>query len=296
MATLKKKYISYIKTKKKIIYKKYNFRIATYNVHYWTDVFEKNTMKHILNDIKYIDADILFIQEAVFGVKYKVQNNLISSESIISKLEELGYFTIICNVLPTWFGGFYGNIFCVKKKYMKYVIDKNYTFPKSKKNCIISGNKESTKETRCYIQLELFDYVIIGIHLDVCSEIERISQIRFILKSIDNLKNKKIIILGDFNTTDINQYSDINIRNDILKFVFNNNTDTNNNVINLLSKKGFKGITKNIKMTTWSNIQTDYIFYKNIPIVYQQILYTINSDHLPICMDIKDDVFVKKIE
>ena len=83
----------------------------------------------------------------IFGVKYKVNNKTINTESVIDKLDNLGYYTIFCNTLPTWFGGIYGNMMCIKKKYRNHIDDTNYTFSKSEKSCIVSGNIEGTKET-----------------------------------------------------------------------------------------------------------------------------------------------------
>ena len=65
----------------------------------------------------------------------------------------------------------------------------------------------------------------------------------------------------------------------------------NNNIIKSLSKQNFKSSTKslNINLTAWSGIQSDYILYKNIKTSKPQILYTTNSDHLPIIIDIRDN-------
>ena len=294
MTELKKKYIEYIKTKRYSLKRKQkdDFRVATYNIHYWTDVWENNSLHKIMADIQYINADIIFLQEVIFGVKYTVNNKTINTESVIDKLDNLGYYTIFCNTLPTWFGGIYGNMMCIKKKYRKFINDTNYTFSKSEKSCIVSGNIEGTKETRCYIKLEFLNYLIVGVHLDVCSEKERKSQIKHIVRLLNKTKNKKIILLGDFNTTDIGQYEDKIVRQNILKFIFNDNRyQMNNNIIKSLSKQNFKSSTKslNINLTAWSGIQSDYILYKNIKTSKPQILYTTNSDHLPIIIDIRDN-------
>ena len=291
---LKKNYLEHIKSNQYSLKMKQkdNLRVATYNIHYWTDVWENNYLHKIIDDIKYINADIIFLQEVIFGVKYKANNKIINTEPVIDKLEKLGYYTIFCNTLPTWFGGIYGNMMCIKNKYRNIIDDTNYTFSKSDKSCIVSGNIEGTKETRCYIKLEFLNYLIIGVHLDVCSEVERKKQIKHIIKLINKTKNKKIILLGDFNTTDIDQYEDETLKNNILKFVFNDNRyQMNNNVIKSLYKQKFKSVTEklNINLTVWSGIQSDYIFTRGIKNIHPQILYTNNSDHLPIIIDISDN-------
>ena len=291
---LKEKYISKIGKNKYYLEKKSidNFRVATYNIHYWTDVWENNTLNKIIKDIKYINADIICLQEVVFGKKYIVKGKLINTEKIIDILNNLDYYTIFCNTLPTWFGGIYGNMICVKNKYVNKIIPSNFILPKSKTSCIVSGDKEGTKETRCYIVLEMEKYIIIGLHLDVCSENQRNQQIDIIIKLLNgkDYKNKKIILLGDFNTTNINQYSDDTTKNNILKYVYNNDKkNIDNNVIAKLLKNKFRNETYKFKQlfTVWSGIQSDYIFTKNIKNTKTQILYTKSSDHLPIILDIK---------
>jgi endonuclease/exonuclease/phosphatase family metal-dependent hydrolase len=295
MDDLKNKYLDFIKSKKYYLKKKKkeDLRIATYNVHYWTDVWENNSIKQIMKDIKYINADIIILQEVIFGLKYKINNKIINTEKIIDILDNLGYYTIFCNTLSTWVGGIYGNMLCIKKKYKNDIDETNYTFPKSTKSCIVSGGKEGTKETRCYIQLEFLNYLIIGVHLDVCSETERKKQINHILNLVNKkkYKKKKIIILGDLNSTDIHQYRDADIKKNILKYVFNdNNYQMNNNIIQSLYKNKFKSATNplNINLTVWSGIQSDYIFTKRIQNIEPQILYTDASDHLPLIIDITD--------
>lgn len=290
---IKKEYVEYIKTKKYFlkVKNKDELRFCTYNIHYWTDVWENNSLKKILDDIKYINADIICLQEVIFGIKYKSSNKIINTENVISSLNNIGYYTIFCNTLPTWYGGIYGNMICIKKKYTKYIIPTNFTFDKSKQSCVVSGRIDGTKETRCYILLEFKNYLIICCHLDVCSELERKNQIKYIINLLNKkeYKNKKIILLGDLNTTDINQYTEKNKKKNILKYVFNDNYYfMNNNVIHELFKNNFKSATDylNINITAWSGIQSDYIFTKNIQNISSQILYTNASDHLPIIMDI----------
>ena len=77
---LKNNYLNHISKHKYYITKNNKkLRIATYNIHYWTDVFENNRMKNIIKDIEYINADFVFLQEVIFGVKYKVKNKYIDT-------------------------------------------------------------------------------------------------------------------------------------------------------------------------------------------------------------------------
>lgn len=287
--SLKNNYLNHISQNKYFLTKNYGkLRIATYNIHYWTDVWENNKMNEIIKDIKYINADIIFLQEVIFGVKYKVKNNYIDTRNIITILEKLDYFVVFCNTLPTWYNGIYGNMMCIKNKFKNKINVSNHTFEKYTENNKIN-KKLSNDETRCFIKLEYLDFVIIGVHLCVNLEKNRLKQIKYISKILnkEKYKNKKLILLGDFNTTNVLEYENKIIKNNILKYVFNNNRYfMKNNCIKILNDNKFLSVTNKIKLTVWSNIQCDYIFTKNINKYKSHVLYTNNSDHLPIICDI----------
>jgi len=281
MSTLKENFLKQSKNK---LHKKDGLRIATYNVHYWCDVYENNTLPLILKDIKYINADIICLQEAIVGSIYKVKQT-INTEHIIYLLEELGYHILFCNNVPTWFNSVYGTMLCVKKKLVNLLKNENvsiHTFEKSTTKCIVSGTIQGVAETRCFIQFELPQYLIIGTHLDVCDEQTRVEQIGIILKVIRNSK-KKVILLGDFNSTDIQESLQ---KESVMKYVYHDNPKwIQENTIQKIKKAGFTSVL-NVP-TTWSNIQTDYIFVKGIHHFVPQVLYTPHSDHLPLIVDIK---------
>lgn len=296
MNDLQKSYDDFIKSKNYSLKQKSakSIRFATYNIHCWTDTWEKNTMKNIIQDIKYIDADLIFLQEVIFGSIYKVKGKKINTEKIIGIMEKMGYFVFFCNTLPNWYSGIYGNMLCVKNKYVKKLNITSFTFEKPTEKCMVRENLKGGDESRCFIQVELGNYIIIGTHLDVCSEIIRKKQIKKILSVVNNTKNrkKKAIILGDFNTTNLNQYDSVKSKKNIMKHVFKNSRYlSKNNVFNTMINNNFISATEklNINLTVWSNIQCDYIFTRGINNFKPQILYTPNSDHLPLIIDIKDN-------
>jgi endonuclease/exonuclease/phosphatase family metal-dependent hydrolase len=285
--SLKTDYLTRIGNNPYGLRKKNGLRIATYNVHYWCDVNEKNTLSLILQDIKYINADIICLQEAIVGSIYNVENGIINTEHVIYLLEEMGYYILFCNNVPTWFNSVYGNMMCVKKKIATVLKNDNltiHTFEKSTQSCLVSGDIKGVPETRCFIQFEFLNYLIICTHLDVCSEHTRLKQIDYILKII-KASSKKIILLGDFNSTDIKDYSDTQ-KLAIINYIYNNNTKhIHNNSIQKIKLSGMRSVIT--VPTTWSNIQSDYIFIRGIKHVYSQVLYTPHSDHLPLIVDIK---------
>lgn len=278
-----------------------SIKIATYNVRYWTDVNNKNRLNDTLSNILNINADIIFLQEVMVGSEYTLINGeTINSKNIIETLNIKGYQIAFCNVLPTWFNGIYGNMMCIKKEIYNNFDVENITFEKSHKKCIVSGNINGTKETRCSIIANSDNLLICGIHLDICSELERIKQITQILNklNIKKYKNKIQILLGDFNSTDINNYTDESIKNNIEHYVYNDvKKYKKHNIIKVLINNGFSYLKIPNNVTTWSFIQTDYIFVKipyklkkqfNLKNILQstQLYYSDSSDHIPVFINI----------
>jgi endonuclease/exonuclease/phosphatase family metal-dependent hydrolase len=307
MVDLKKEFLRYVKKEirdgNNLVRKdRSSLRFATYNVHYWTNVWEKNRKKQIFEDIEEINADVLILQEVVIGNRIMVEGKPLNAMDVIPRLESLGYNVIFCSSTPTWWNILYGNLLCVKNKLVDIAdvsninspgmeID-NVVFEKSKIKGKVSGGKEGTSETRCFIKftLQLANkrrLVVVGTHLDVHSEKERRAQMKAILEMLKVKHSRDMIVLmGDFNTTDIDQYSDTGRRADIQQFVYGGKL-TSSPVFKILSAYGMHNVLT-APLTTWSNIQVDYIFTKNIrkSRLSPQVMYTPNSDHLPVILDI----------
>ena len=291
-------------------------RICTYNIHYFTDIYEKkNTYNEILSDIQKINADIIILEEAIIGGIIKINSEItIDCTDLYNKLNDLGYKKIIvCNNVPSWYNGVYCNLMLINDRILtnvaKCTIEKAntcekfneyiYSFPKAKSSVVVSGAHQGTKETRCFIyanvNIKEYNIHIFGTHLDVGSEDERLFQISNIIEETKkyNNENDYIIIMGDFNTDDKNkQYMDP----EKIQFIQNNRfIKDNGKVIKALLDNNYFNIfskTPNIEMTTWNNTIVDFIFIKNginkpIPENFNPKIYFTNaSDHLPLCVDI----------
>ena len=296
MEVLKNSYLNFIELKRYKLKSKLqnDIRLATFNVHYWTDVWENNKYKKLLEDIKYINADFIILQEVILGSNYTVNNGKVNTEKLVGTLDKMGYYVYFCSTLPNWTTGIYGNMFCVKHEYVEKINITSHTFQKPGKTYKVRDNVMGGNETRCFLQIEIGNLVIIGTHLDVGSESVRKSQINKILSRLNSpeLKDKKSIIMGDFNTTLLENYNEKEKRKNIMEYVFrNSNYLAKNNAISLIKNQKFKSATEplNIDLTVWSNIQCDYIFTRKISNIKPQILYTPNSDHLPLIIDIKSN-------
>jgi len=296
---LKLKFLEYINTnidKTLSTRKDTELRIATYNIHYFTNVFEDtDTYNYIINDIKNINANFIGLQEFILGNIVKINKKLfINLNNFYQDIEKLGYNkTTLCNSVPSWFSAVYGNILLVKNYCDNSICQKLdesiYTFEKSKINKIVSGIHEGIQETRCFIKVHIqynnYNIILYVTHLDVSTEDNRLIQIQYIISDSEKYKqtNDVVFIMGDFNTINIKEQPDLSWQtNPFLK--------DNGIVINTLLKNGFFDCHKDNPaiMTTWSNIRVDFIFCnKKINGPFRAEYYwTISSDHLPVILTI----------
>lgn len=284
---------------------------GTYNVHYFTDVYEATeTYQGIINDIRVINADIMMLQEVLIGKDIKIKEGVIvNSENFYNDLAKFGYNKIIiCNNVPSWFKGIYCNAFLIHDRITSKCKDRNvcsifkefiHTFDKSKTTVMVSGAHQGTQETRCYLYVVINhfgnNYHIYGTHLDVASEEERLNQIKQIIEDAKkhNASTDYIIIMGDFNTLDLNKTYDEPYKADY--FRTNKFTKDNKLVTAQLKSNGyidiFQHYSSHISMSAWNTTLTDFIFIKNgnndkldMKKYSTNIFFTKNSDHLPILL------------
>lgn len=319
----KQLFLSYVKKNKSAypISKKKDgeFRIATYNIHYFTDVYEnKSTYNNIINDIKHLNSDIIGLQEFVLGNNIKINKNVkVDTRHFFDDINKLGYKkTVVCNSVPAWYASIYGNILLIKDTYCQDIeCERNnspleesiYTFKNAEKTTICSGNQKGRKETRCYIKIivNIFNkhIVIYNTHLDVASEKERLAQIKHIISDSKqyNKSNFIVFITGDLNTFDHNQE---NTKDKHMCWKTNKFLKDNGKVIAELKKHKFYDThyTFNKKypenMTTWNNTRVDFIFCnksikKTNLIIRPEYLYTDSSDHIPVVITLSKKKYSK---
>ena len=304
--SLKKSFLEFIESKKTSTpisdLNAGEFRITTYNIHYFTDVYEsKNTYESILEDVRNINADVIGLQEFILGNKVKINKKAtIDLTQFYEKIEDIGYTkTVLCNTVPSWFKSLYGNIVLISSRVCiesedvcKDISETIHTFDKSTKSVTVSGSHPGINETRCYIKIHTSyngkDIYIYTTHLDVASEELRTKQMQYIIKDCKthNGPNDVVFIMGDFNTFDVDDieknlmYKDNWKSNDFVK--------ENGQVVALLKEHKFTDCHKSnpATMTTWNNTRVDFIFCnKTISGDFRaEYLYTPNSDHLPVIL------------
>ena len=298
---LKKNYLEFIENMKSIQLNdktKQSLRIVTYNVHYFTDIYEKkSTYDAFFDDLHAMDADIVALQECIYGSVIKITDNIkIDMNTFHKRIAKLGYKKfIMCNTVPSWYSSVYGNVLLIKKTLYNQdnANDLNetiYTFPKSQAVTTVSGKHTGIPETRCFMKIHFsyndHQYVLYNTHLDVANEDVRLNQMKIIVRDIrKHYKNGEIVlIVGDFNTT----YRDIT-ENDLRtkKYIKHRGK-----VMDYLGKNRFYDMHENSKhhMTTWNDTKADFIYcnVQTIPdsTVEPGFFYTANSDHLPVTLTI----------
>jgi endonuclease/exonuclease/phosphatase family metal-dependent hydrolase len=284
-----------------------NIRIMLYNVHFWTNCEEKNSMKEIINVIQKVNPDILCINEATIGktkyndydVSYEIEK-IADPIKIIINLEkkELSdkYEQFVgCNVVPSWFNAIYGNIIYIKKslkqRIMKYFAGLSYK--NTIYNKFICGYKNKcnmgqmimtyndleccntsfinnvypltsigTKETRCFIKFSLPDFDIIFTHLEAYNKEKRLLE----LKELNNNIIKTTIILGDFNTILLDDYTEDQLKQWINAPNYDAYKTTSCIDKNIFDSMGWTNLDTyyNINMTTWNGTKVDHIFIKYV--------------------------------
>jgi endonuclease/exonuclease/phosphatase family metal-dependent hydrolase len=270
------------------------FRIATYNIHYFINIHEiKSTYDGVLQDIRTISADVIGLQEFILGNKVKINTDVtVDLTNFYDDIDKMGYTkTVLCNSVPSWFKSFYGNIALIHDRVCNNsdtictsLSETIHTFEKSTESVTVSGVHEGTNETRCYIKIKtsyngntIYIYIT---HLDVASEELRKQQIQYIVNNSKTYdKNGIVFIMGDFNTFDASDDS-LPPKNEY--------TQNNGQVIDELKNSGFFDChaQNKSKMTTWNNTRVDFIFCnKQISGDFRaEYLYTDNSDHLPVVL------------
>ena len=146
-------------------------KILTYNIHKGMNEHNENTLEKILSYLKYLDVDVICLQEVLGSIH----------EKILSNLKLNGYFLTNVNLKNDTYGI---SIYC--KKNISLVRGIHLT---------------SKNEQRGFIHLELFInnklINLINLHLGLNID-ERKQQLEEIISYLNNLRGK-IIICGDFN-------------------------------------------------------------------------------------------------
>lgn len=312
---------------------KFTLRFATYNVHFWADIYAKQNLSGILKTIKQLNADVVCVQEAILpfyeqdknykklsllGYEDKIQyisNTSIDKiygndrninttdrwkkEDFIGEIKNAGFDYIASSAASTTHSGyrsFFGNaIFSTKDMPIASAFGVTLKAFGQGRSATIAEYKNFYIKGVSYKGL-----IAMSLHLDVFDDTgnAREEQINQLLEYIEQnyTFETPIVILGDLNSLHRTDYTDLEI-----EWLRNNNLNfpLDFQVLRNLKKAGFKDVfeDKGLKSSTWSARRVDYILTRSIPeasISKTYAFYSDQSDHIPLLVDIKIDSIDEK--
>lgn len=209
----------------------HNFRIMCWNVRYFTNVNDQQTIDKIASVISEHNPDIICLQEATTGYNDYYKPDTSYFVDIRKYLPEYALLSS-CLVVPSWYEAMYGNMILVKNEFVNFVkrnasdtyFNNLCTQGRAQGKCLFNqyastymvpkpvnyreaGNVSSvfSGETRCYIRISLSEYDLICTHLEAYNKTIRRKQ----LDELNNLIIRPTIICGDFNVIDVNIYREL---------------------------------------------------------------------------------------
>ena len=251
-----------------------DIRIASFNVHFWTDMEEQSNINKIYEVIKEIKADIICLQEVKIG---EMISNMIDEYSIVT----------LCNTTPSWFEDAYGNAILIKTetkiKLQKSNLANEYKMHLcgEQNRCILSQFNKTfddleccksdseeimakNKETRCFTKISLPYFDIINTHLEAYDSKKRELE----LIEINKFITRETIVTGDFNMISKQDYGN-EFKKDYIdheqykKFEIQSH---GRDIIDSFADNVWTDITSIhntnfINLTAWSGTRIDYMFY-----------------------------------
>lgn len=243
-----------------------SIRVLTYNVHEWMNRSEENTQEECIRTIIEINPDIVCLQEVTEQLPEELL--LTYPYNYVINSEPYADYTLYMTILSK-----HPIIYAEKISLQSYDL---------------SHIKESRDCIHCAIDYNDRKIHVYNIHLSLDFDIA-IKQINDIYNIIKNRVNTPIIIAGDFNHIDSNNYTwyeleFLNKNNIYKKTPLNLYTDIRRVMKIDEAPENFN----KIRYTVWSSRAVDFIF-PNMGIfsyIYSGFYYTTASDHLPYFMDL----------
>jgi len=256
---------------KQQIKKKGSLRIATYNIHYFRDTSDNETLDRLSDYIKTKDIDILCLQEVVVPRKMVEGVYLYNYETVKKTFTKIGYSYFIFDKKSFLF------VASKIKLENKQVLDLKYN-----RKALLFDIK--LNETITVVNTHLFTDTYKFKNNNQKEEDIRFKQVKRIL---NNVHNNKSIILGDFNSLTSSDYTDKEMR--YMKNYEYIHTPEDNKVVEII-KQNYKDsheLNNTNKYTHIHKRRVDYIFYKGVDVkqYYNYSNFDL-SDHSMIIVDL----------
>jgi len=239
-------------------------RVMTYNVHSFTNRQHQHKIEQIISLIKKINPDILGLQEV---------NDIIppySSHSYFSeKMIDFGYQVHYSKNRTNM----------VLSKYPFTCVEINLSpdkFIRERRNGLICNFPNFPDFQFALTHFDVFDN----------TGITRKNQAKLL---IQNITTKRSIIAGDLNSLRRNDYTDEEF-DQIVKADHNRNVVTVFDAIPIIESNGWVDSFHNQSppnISVWSKRRVDYVFCKNVPSIYSDVVHRTFSDHYPVYADVE---------
>lgn len=280
-------------------------RIATFNVHFWTNAREQNRFVEIMDTIRRLDADLILLNEMVFGdFKYQAQH---IPGHFAEALQPLYRKYVVCNTVPSWFNNPYGNVILIHERVARSCTDALCsawdesigTFPKP----VQLNRLYPLAETRCYVRLYFppLDLLVYGTHLDVTDpdDQSRKRALQVILKDQAQHKARHALIMGDFNTLNPRDLARSKVHQRELQTVYQHlGNSFHFRALPFLYRRGWHDVFELVgtypRYSVWTGTRVDFLmvnpalfqFLKERPSAVPFVVPTTVSDHLPLVLDV----------
>jgi len=246
-----------------------NLRIVSYNVHSFRSYNYKNTFNIILSKIEKLNIDILCLQEVITN-KNKLDNIIFYNiNTVTEKLKTKNFLYFFYDKNSFLF------VASKVKIYNKKIFDISIKDTRKALNFNINFGKNKINITNTHL------YTNTNLHKNNQEEEDiRFLQTKKLLSKINTVNTKNKILLGDFNSLNLNDYSEKKLHEMRLKEY----SHTPNKMLvipKILKNNWIDTFSGNNIYTSINKRRVDYIFVKNFNLNYKyHNLYNfIDSDH-----------------
>jgi endonuclease/exonuclease/phosphatase family metal-dependent hydrolase len=263
-------------------------RVATWNVHYWSDVYLRPTFPYFLKDLQMMDADVVCLQEVNFGGPTKWLS--LNREQLLAIFRLLGYaYWHFCGT-TNFHGAPFGNLTLSR-------------MPMNSTNLSL-GQDPIHKEVRCLTRSEILlpnksVVTVLNIHADVwdTTEATRVKQMKIVLQVVvAEPRDRPVVVCGDFNSTHPSDYDYYpQVWNWIVQGDKRRGLMTQTTAQRLLKSNLVSAFSASDSApppaTVWSNRIVDYIYLnstaaaRTIP-QHTMPFFSLASDHIPLFTDL----------
>jgi len=272
-----------------------NLRIVSYNVHFWTSPFKKDTLNKIISILNTLKADVTLLQEAYFDKDADTGAAILFP--ILSDLKYTHHQACSSKLPTTPF--FFGNIILTKFTPTEPPLTYQFTEP-------------AVEDLRCFINVKTKIHTttisLYGMHLAIqegCpADSMRKSELEELFTYINKDSSDIIIVAADFNA-----FREQDYRSDIWQKILKNTAkhmsasieDVPTKTLKIFEEHGFNDSfafshQKGPGFTVWTGTVVDFMFIKDTRNDSQKkqhplhtksyVYYSAASDHLPLILDL----------